>query len=255
MTPSVQLCRFSRSSAGRLRLFCIPYAGAGAGVFRSWPALLPPEIEVYGLSLPGRADRLCEEPFTELRLMIIAATKALKPFLNRPFALFGHSMGALVAFELVRYLRELCQTLPRHLFVSGFRAPHLPDPRPTLHDLPRRDLLEELRRLNGMAPEVLKNSELIDLVLAPLRADFRVVQTYSHSPQPPLSCPITVYGGTADPDIRLSDLEAWRRHTRGMFAVTTLPGDHFFLNTALAPLLKDLGGKLALLTHVPTVPA
>jgi medium-chain acyl-[acyl-carrier-protein] hydrolase len=153
-------------------------------------------------------------------------------------------MGALVAFEIVRHLRKRFLTLPCHLFVSGFRAPHLPDPRPLLYQMAKEDLVDELRRLNGMAPELLEDSELLDLVLAPLRADLQVAQTYRHSSEAPLGCPITAYGGTADPDVDRSDLEPWRAHTLSEFAVKILPGDHFFPNAALPLLLTDLKTRL-----------
>ena len=242
--PAIRFACLRTCPSAAVNLFCFPYAGAGTAVYRSWPAYLPDEIAVYGASLPGREDRLGEESFTELLPLVRHATSALEPFLGRSFALFGHSMGAVIAFEIVRHLRRRSLTLPCHLFVSGFRAPHLPDSRPPLYQMAKDDLVRELRRLNGMSPELLKDPELLDLVLTPLRADLQAAQTYRHSSEAPLGCPITAYGGTTDPDVHRCDLEPWRDHTLTDFALEILPGDHFYLNGATPLLLTDLARRL-----------
>src|SRR5205814_4666171 len=172
-----------------LRLFCFPYAGGGASIFRTWSENLPPEIEACPIQLPGRESRLLEAPFSQLFSLIEPVAQALLPYLDMPCAFFGHSMGALVSFELARYLRRQHGLSPVHLFVSGRRAPQLSDPDPPIHPLPEAEFLEELRSLKGTPEEVLQNTELLQLLLPLLRADFAVCETYAYAPETPLLCP------------------------------------------------------------------
>ena len=156
----------------------------------------------------------------------------LLPYLDKPFAFFGHSMGALVSFELARLLHKEYKCSPSHLFVSGRRAPQVPDPDPPIHTLPNSEFLQELRRLNGTPEAVLQNDELMQLLLPTLRADFAVLETYVYTPQPLLDYPITAFGGLQDPEVCCEVLEAWRDQTRAAFSLHKFPGDHFFLHTA-----------------------
>ncbi|MDZ7269879.1 MAG: thioesterase domain-containing protein [candidate division KSB1 bacterium] len=231
-----------------LRLFCFPYAGAGSIIFRSWPEQLPVSVETCLVELPGRGSRLREPLFTRLLPMIDAALPALLPYLDRPFAFFGHSMGALLSFELTRRLRRQADRLPSHLFVSGRAAPHLPDAMPALHKLPEAEFIAELRRLNGTPGEVLEHAELMQLLMPILRADFAVCETYVCEPGPPLACPITVFGGAEDPHVTRATLEPWREHTSAGFALHILPGDHFFLQSAAPMLLQIMREELLRLT-------
>ena len=221
-----------------LRLFCFPYAGGGAAIYRVWPHSLPSEVEVCVTHLPGRGTRLREQPFTSLDALVEAAAEAIAPLLDKPFAFFGHSMGAMISFELARRLREQDRPQPAYLFISGRRAPHLPNHDPITYNLPEVELVRELRRLNGTPREVLEHPELMELMIPLLRADFSVVETYVYRPGVPLDCPLTVFGGLEDSDVSREQLEAWREHITGKFALRMLPGDHFFLNDAQAqPLL------------------
>ncbi|NUT53569.1 MAG: thioesterase [Saccharothrix sp.] len=226
------------------RLFCLPYAGGGANAFREWTALAPPHVEVRPVEPPGRGRRLSERPHTRLRPLVAGVTEALLPVLDRPFALFGHSMGALVAFELTRHLRELGRPLPHHLFVSGASAPSVPRTRPALHAVSDAELVRELRSLNGTPPQLLANDELMALMLPTLRADFSVLETYEHRPGPPLPVPITVFAGTDDPSVPHASLPAWRAHSDRGVRLRTLPGDHFFVHSATAEILAEIGAVL-----------
>ena len=228
-----------------LRLFCFPYAGGSARIFQKWPQKFPASVEVCPLQYPGRGSRLREPPFVRLEPLVQDIAKTLLPLLDKPFAFFGHSMGAIVAFELARQLRRLHKELPVQMFISGSRAPQLADRTRHVYDLPEPEFIEELRRLNGTAPEVLEHPELMELMLPLLRADFAVAQTYTCVPEPPLACPISAYGGLEDTSVLAESLEAWREQTTGPFSLRMFPGDHFFLHTAESLLLRKITDELS----------
>jgi medium-chain acyl-[acyl-carrier-protein] hydrolase len=228
----------------KLRLFCFHYAGGGALSFRTWLDRLPPYVEVRPIELPGRGIRLLEPPFTRIEPLIQAMENALLPALDRPFAFFGHSMGAIVSFELARLLRENNHLSPLQLFVSGRRAPQIPDSDLPIHALPEPEFLKELRRYNGTSEEVLNNTELMQLLLPTLRADFAVLETYIYAPAPPLDCPITAFGGLQDWKASREDLEAWREQTNAAFSLQMFPGDHFFLYSSETLLLQAISQEL-----------
>lgn len=218
----------------RIRLFCFPYAGGGSQVYRLWPQSLLSEIEVCAAQLPGRGTRMKEQPFDNIVPMVEELAVAIEPYLDKPFAFFGHSMGAMISFELVRQLRSARGSEPAHLFVSGRRAPQLPNEDPITYNLPEAELCEELLRLNGTPKEVIEHPELMQIMLPLLRADFSVVETYVYRPDAPLKCPITVFGGLQDIEVTREQLEAWREQTTAACSLRMLPGNHFFLNDAQA---------------------
>src|SRR5882724_6229499 len=185
----------------RLRLFCFPYAGGNSTIYRSWPDRLPPSIDVWPVHLPGRGGRLHEPAYTQLMPLVEAAAEALLPYLDKPFAFFGHSMGAMISFELSRLLRRRRAPQPLHLSVSGRQAPQVKDWDPPTYNLPEPEFVEELRRLNGTPKGVLEHPELMQLMIPLLRADFEVCQTYSYTPEVPLDCPVTAFGGLNDQDV------------------------------------------------------
>lgn len=228
----------------KLRLFCFHYAGGGASVFRTWSDSLPQSLEVCAIELPGRGKRLMEPAFNQLEPLVQKLTSALLPYLDKPFAFFGHSMGGLVSFELARLLRRDYGLIPVHLLVSSHRAPQIPDPDPPIHALPEPELLQELRRFNGTPEAVLENAELMQLLLPTLRADFAVIETYAYTPEAPLNCPITVFGGLQDQEVSYDELEAWREQTNAAFLLQMFPGDHFFLHSDQLPLLQSLSRTL-----------
>jgi medium-chain acyl-[acyl-carrier-protein] hydrolase len=225
----------------QLRLFCFPYAGGGASIFRNWAEMLPSTIEVCPVQLPGRENRLLETPFSSISSLIEPLALALVPRLDLPFAFFGHSMGALISFELARYLRGKGYPFaPVHLFVSAHRAPQLPDPDPPAYYLPEAAFLNELRRLNGTPEEILQNPELLRLLLPTLRADFALCETYKYVSDAPLSCPITTFGGLQDYEVSYEMLTAWRQQTSSTFTLRYFAGDHFFLHNEQTALLQAL---------------
>ena len=185
-----------------------------------------------------------EKPFTSLLPLVHAVAPEIEPYLDKPFAFFGHSMGAMIAFELARHFRrELC-LLPSHLLISGRRAPHLPRTEKDLSSLSDPDFLDSLRELNGTPKEVLENRELMQLMSTLLRADFAVCQRYTYRHEPPLACPIMAFGGLSDREVSRKQLDAWREHTSASFALRMLPGDHFFLNSDQGTLLTLVSQEL-----------
>lgn len=227
-----------------VRLFCFPYSGAGASIYYKWADVLPSIVSVYPVQLPGRETRIAESPFTQLEPLIMAAANALLPHLGQKFAFFGHSMGALVAYELTRFLQQHLNLSPVHVFVSGFGAPHLPSQHSPIHHLPTPDFVQELRKLKGTPEEVFQHRELRDLVLPILRSDFAVCETYRYRPAEPLPCPISAFGGLEDAEVPRSRLEAWREQTNREFKLRMFPGDHFYLNHSRLMLLRAVAAEL-----------
>lgn len=230
--------------APRLRLFCLPNAGGAASAYRAWERHgLPAGVELCAVQLPGRESRLRETPFRRAEPLVAALAEAIRDLLDVPFVVFGHSMGTILGFELAHRLRDLGLPAPRHLVMSGRRAPHLADEDP-IHRLPDPELVERLRGYGGTPPEILAHPELMALVLPILRADFELVETHvvEHG-RPALDLPITVLGGRDD-DATRGDLDAWRELTNGSCQVRMFPGGHFFVHSAMAEVLAFLGPLL-----------
>lgn len=185
-----------------------------------------------------------EPPFSQLSLLVEALADALLPLLDKPFALFGHSLGSLVSFELARQLRAKHQARPVRLFVSAGPAPQIPHRGLPIHTLPEKEFAAELRRLDGTPGELLNHRELMDIVLPSLRADFALYESYQYSSGAPLNCPISTFGGLSDHKVSHSDLEAWRDQTAASFSIRMFPGDHFFLKTTQSQLLRALSREL-----------
>jgi surfactin synthase thioesterase subunit len=227
-----------------VRLFCLPYAGAGASVFRPWSDALAPEIELCAIQLPGREDRAREERFTRMEPLVEALAGELRDELDRPFAIFGHSMGAVIAYELACVLRREGLPGPVHLFVSGRRGPQVPYRHEPVHHLAEPQFVEKLRRLNGTPEEVFQYPELLAYIIPTLRADFTICETYACRDEPALSCPVSAFGGLGDTEVSEDDLAAWSAVTAGPFRVELFPGDHFFLHACRASLLATLTNDL-----------
>lgn len=232
------------ASQATLRLFCFPYAGGCASIFRPWIGQLPSEVEVCPIQLPGRENRWKEAPLSNLSELIQEMLQFLPPHLDKPFAFFGHSMGALISFELARALRQLRYPVPLHLFVSAFRAPQLPRVRPPIHQLAQPSFIDALRQFNGTPEEILQNEEVLDLMLPLLRADFALCETYAYQPSSRLNCSISVFGGLDDVHISRSDLLAWQDQTARAFTLRMFPGDHFFLRESQILLLDAVSLEL-----------
>jgi medium-chain acyl-[acyl-carrier-protein] hydrolase len=211
-----------------------------------WPDGLP-SVEILAVQLPGREDRLREQPFARLSQLIDVLAEVLAPHMRSPFAFFGHSVGALIGFELARKLRRQNARGPVHLFVSARRAPQIPEPGPPLHRLPDAAFKDELRRFNGTPEVVLREPELMELFLPLLRADFALLETYVYSNDEPLDCPITAFGGLQDTKATSDELAAWREQTKRDFTLRMFPGGHFYLQNGRSLLLGSIARDLLLL--------
>jgi surfactin synthase thioesterase subunit len=231
--------------AAAVRLFCLPYAGGSASAYRGWPALAPARLEVCPLELPGRGGRIGEPPLTRLRPLADALAGALAPYAHQPYAVFGHSMGGLLAFEVTRTLRRRGLPLPLHLFVSAAAAPDVPRTRPPVHWAPDADVLQELRVLGGTPKELLDDEELMELMLPTVRADFSILETYEYRPERPLPVPLTVFGGTDDPLVPVRDLDGWRDQSSAGARLCLVSGGHFYLHPAAAELMTVMAGAAA----------
>ena len=230
-----------------MRLFCLPFAGGGASTYRQWPAALPASIEVCPVQLPGREERYGEPAHTSVIGVSRALARELAPYLDKPFAIFGHSMGALLAFETARALRHAGARGPAALLASAYPAPQDAVTRTPIHQLPDHAFIEEMRKMEGTPEAVLANAELMAFMLPVLRADFQACDTYVFAGEPPLDVPLTVYGGVDDREVDRAALDAWRDTTHGDFTLRLLPGGHFFVQTHRDLLLADIAGRLSAL--------
>ncbi len=243
--PDPWLPKAALGPRARLRLFCFPFSGGGASAFRPWSSELPPEIQVSPVQPPGRENRLGEPPYRRIGPLIDALGPAILPYRDVPFAFFGHSLGALVAYELARFLGRVGGPGPVRLLVSACRGPGVPHREPPIYNLPEREFIDQIRIFGGTPDEVLANEELMSVMIPLLRSDYEIYDTYEHQPGDLLSCPISAFGGLEDKDVNRADLEAWQAVTTGACRVRMLPGGHFFIKDSRATLLEAVAMDLA----------
>ncbi|PTM58826.1 surfactin synthase thioesterase subunit [Desmospora activa DSM 45169] len=211
-------------------LFCFPYAGGGSWAYYSWKEHLSLRVGLYSIMLPGREERTAEPPVTSIQELVNKLGPAMLSYLHQPYVFFGHSMGALVAFELARYLMNVGAPAPVHLFLSAFPAPHLLLPKDMdQYRLSDDDFIDHVKKLGGIPEEVWRHRELVDMVLPLIRSDFRLFQTYQYQEGTPLPCGITVFGGMDDQEIPMENLSAWEKHSGEAFKLQMFTGGAFLL--------------------------
>lgn len=204
-------------------------------------------METWIAHYPGRGSRYNETPITELSVLVEKINRAIQPLVDKPFIFFGHSLGGMVAFELARQLSQQNLPQPQNLFVSACGAPHIPDPYPSIHTLPDSEFIKSLRQLNGIPAEVANHSELMELLLPTLRADFEAIESYKYiSNERRLTCPIIAFGGFDDPRISRERLEGWAYHTTASFKSQYFSGGHFFINAARQSVIASMIAEITL---------
>ncbi|MEU9191962.1 thioesterase II family protein [Streptomyces hundungensis] len=224
---------------GAPSLYCFAHAGGSVIEYIRW-ARDTPAAQLQGVQLPGRGSRYGEPMFASLKALVAAFLDEV-PLGPEPFAFFGHSLGSLIAYEVTRALRDAGRPLPYRLILSGYPAPHRRHVRATdpLHRLPDDELIERVAKIHGGIPqEVLDSAELRELIVGPLRDDYRVLETYTWREAEPLPVPITLLGGSADHP--REELDAWREHTTQDLTIRQFPGGHFYLREHPAPVLRAL---------------
>lgn len=226
--------------AAKIILLCFPFAGGSSNSFRSWAGILPPSVELWAIELPGHGSRLSEPLVENIEDLIVPLSEGIVGSLEKPFAIFGHSMGALLGFEVALYLQNHFQKIAEHVFLSGHGAPGTPRHEPEIHHLPKPQFLAKIKEYNGTPQEVLENEELMDLMFPILKADFKLCETYRHNNSGKLQAPITALGGIQDPSITRQDMEQWAQFTSSSFNVRFFPGDHFYLLHHKINLLKAI---------------
>lgn len=233
-----------------LRLFCFSHAGGAASTFRLWPKGLPLWVEVWAIQLPGRGSRWREPVIGTIPALVDALVPRLAPYLRRPYAFFGHSMGAVLAVETARALVEREGTEPRHVFVSSRRPAHIPSAESDLHPLPDEEFIREINgRYGGVPSELLDSKDLLALLLPALRADIAALETFRVLKPQPVPFPISAYGGAQDRIVPRSHIEAWRDETESLFRSRMFPGGHFYIESQRDALLADIEATLTPVVH------
>jgi medium-chain acyl-[acyl-carrier-protein] hydrolase len=236
---------FPRPNATK-RLFCFPFAGGGASAYRQWANASGPTLEVCPIQLPGRENRLLEPAYDDSESLTVALLLALSPLLDKPYAFYGHSMGALLAFELARSLEDSCGTTggPERVFLAAHRAAHLPLQRSPMADLPQEALIAKLSEYGGFSDDVLNSQELMELILPAIRADLKLCDLYHFKQKNLLRCPINVVVGALDKQTSIESTHPWAIHTSGQTEVHVINGGHFFLHTHSAQVLEVIRTNL-----------
>jgi surfactin synthase thioesterase subunit len=213
----------------RYRLFCFPYAGGSATAYANWEELLPEDIELVAIQPPGRGNRFNERLITSVEEAVSQIRDAIRPWLDRPYLLYGHSLGSVVSFELLHSLKANGLPLPVRYCSGARRAPHTAPRIAPIHDYPLAQFKTELKKLNGTPDIVLNNPELMDIFVPILRTDFKAAYAYHRAPDIKLDCAASIFGGAKDDIVPQEDLTGWQEHFRKPIDLRVFAGGHFFL--------------------------
>ncbi|MFY9074805.1 thioesterase domain-containing protein [Malaciobacter mytili] len=221
--------QFESKQNVNLRLFCLPYAGGSASIYRLWQQKMPENIQVCKIQLPGRENRINEQAIDSMEVLIQILVKQLLSYFDKPFVLFGHSMGAMIVYELARYLTNYTSYTPLHIFVSACRTPNIAELKTTYH-LPNDEFINSLRQRGGTNEILLNNKEYMQMIEPTLRADLKLIEQWHHNDIDKLNCPITIFGGLNDTLVSPFILKQWRQYTNNVFKLKLFKGGHFFIN-------------------------
>ncbi|MFH8365591.1 thioesterase II family protein [Streptomyces sp. NPDC018031] len=238
------LRKFQAAPSSEMRLVCFPYAGGAASYYFPLAKSLAPAIEVHAVQYPGRHDRYREPVIDDINQLADAVFPAVQELTDRPLALFGHSMGAVVAYEIALRLEDRLGVKPVVLFASGRRAPSRYRDDDDVHNWSDTQLLAEIQSLEGTDNAVLQDPELLRMVLPALRGDYRAIGTYQHVPGRTVSCPLVTLIGDVDPKVTLDEARDWERHTSDEFDLRSYSGGHFFLTDHMAGVTELIQERL-----------
>lgn len=247
------LSRTKKKPHAEIKLFCFPYAGGNSSTYKPWADHLPVNIELIIIQPPGRENRLFHPIYHDMNALVSAIVKVILPHLNKPYIFLGHSLGALVAFEVLNKLQKLGYTLPIHFIASGCRAPNKRHEKEGIHHLPDSEFIAELELLNGTPKAILENNELMKLFLPLLRVDFKIAYSYCFTGKVTFDCPISVFGGKDDKEVELSTLKNWSDFFVKNANVHILNGNHFFIDNNMPSVLQKL--KLIFNQHLAALSA
>lgn len=238
---SVWFSDYGHPTEGTARIFAFPYSGAGASAFYHWAQdLRDTDVDFLGFAAPGREVRTSEALINQMPDLIEQLLPEMQAMLDKPFVIFGHSLGGLTAFELTRALQSHGLPMPQHLFISAIRVPNRPSPNPTLHHLPDKAFMQAVNSYGGTSQALLDNPELMQLFIPILRNDFIMSETYEYRAEPLLQCPITVFSGAEDPYAKPDFMALWHEQTADEFHQVIYSGNHFFLHEHRADMLQRL---------------
>jgi len=230
----------------KVRLFCFPYAGSSAIVtYKYLVDSLPEFVEVCPVEFPGRGTRMGEKLIDNIEEILLNISKSFEDWLDKPFMFFGHSMGALISYELVFKIYGKYNKLPLKLYVSAHKAPFLERGGPIMHKLDKENFIRELKKMNGIAKELFEHSELMELMLPIIRNDYAVCENYSHKNKEKINIPITAFGGLYDKDVKEEHIKQWSEVTNSEFSHFLLEGDHFFITKEKEKFLNLFSKLLA----------
>ncbi|MEO8062858.1 MAG: alpha/beta fold hydrolase [Pseudomonadota bacterium] len=245
--------RFKQNPSASIRLFCLHCAGGSASEFRNWPSHLPGHFELFAIQLPGREGRVREAFIAKMDDLIGGMVDAIAPFLDKPYAIFGHSFGALCAFEAIRELRRRGLRQPVLFVPAGRRPPHVEKKKPAIASLPREQFIEELRKDFGdHIRHVLDSVELQEVFIPQIHADFALSEAYSFRTEDPLDCPVTAFAGVDEDELENDELDAWALHTRRGFHSRRFPGDHFFVRESQRLVIDSMAQEINSIRRAPS---
>lgn len=239
--PNARIIRFESASEPTRRLFCLPFAGGGPATYRLWPKANPGDVEICAIQYPGREPRSPIPPLDSVPDLVASVVQAIDETSDLPFAIFGHSLGALVAFEVAAALEATGRVRPDRLFVSARRPADEAHDAPPCHDLPEPQFLDQIQGKYGGVPDVVLNEpDLLALLLPMLRADVRAYETYQPTPDRRVDCPVHVFGGVDDRHPRPDQLQGWSRVTTSEPTVRVFEGDHFYINDQREAITREI---------------
>ncbi len=228
----------------RLRLFLFHYAAGAASIYRTWGEGLPEDIEIFALQLPGRETRMSEPLLTSIPVLVQNLHRVMRPLLDKPWVSFGHSMGCVLSFELLRSVRRAKERMPLRYFGSGRRGPGVPSRHPDMHTMTDAELLEALRQYGGTPEEILNEPDFMAMLYPIIRADFQALETHVFADEAPLEVPFSIYCGRDDERATPDELEDWKDYSSAECEIKLFDGGHFYINTHRHQVLEMLSRDL-----------